>query len=142
MNMKSNGISNTADVLITNETRGSFENFKSNTCHKVKEMGEISFIKEQLCSKEIDTLIDKKWFAEGLYLLAMIDYLSRKNDIPLYGAYNKLRCCKLDRILYPLGIYTMYLVTNDTSVLTNSYENAIPEFKRFNIVESEVENVF
>ena len=68
--------------------RSSFDIFKSNICHLVKDKGELSFIRDMLCSDEVSKLYERKWYAECLYLLAMIDYLSRKNDIPLYNGYN------------------------------------------------------
>lgn len=94
-----------------------------------------------LCSDEISKLYERKWYAECLYLLAMIDYLSRKNDIPLYNGYDKLRTGKLDKVLYPSGIMAMYSLSGDESILIKSFDESIPEFKRFNIVENEIENV-
>ena len=35
----------------------------------------------------------------------------------------------------------MSMVSNDESILTEAFENSIPEFKRFNIIENEVEKV-
>ena len=121
--------------------RSSFDVFKSNVCHLVKGQGELAFIKNVLLSNEPQKLFEKQWYPECLYLVAMVDYLSRKNDIPLYGGYNKLRACKLEKIVYPSSIMMMYLLSKDEKILQDSYNNAIPEFKRFNIVESEVENV-
>ena len=121
--------------------RSSFEIFKCNICHLVKDKGELSFIRDMLCSDEISKLYERKWYAECLYLLAMIDYLSRKNDIPLYNGYDKLRTGKLDKVLYPAGIMAMYSLSGDESILIKSFDESIPEFKRFNIVENEIENV-
>lgn len=121
--------------------RDSFDVFKSNICHRVKDEGELAFIENILLSGEPQKLFEKRWYPESLYLVAMIDYLSRKNDIPLYGGYNKLRACKLEKIVYPSSIMMMYLLSKDKKILQDSYNNAIPEFKRFNIVENEVENV-
>lgn len=121
--------------------RSSFEIFKSNICHLVKDKGELSFIRDMLCSDEVSKLYERKWYAECLYLLAMIDYLSRKNDIPLYNGYDNLRTGKLDKVLYPSGIMAMYSLSGDESILIKSFDESIPEFKRFNIVENEIENV-
>lgn len=121
--------------------RSSFEIFKSNICHLVKDKGELSFIRDMLCSDEVSKLYERRWYAECLYLLAMIDYLSRKNDIPLYNGYDKPRTGKLDKVLYPSGIMAMYSLSGDESILIKSFDESIPEFKRFNIVENEIENV-
>ncbi|MDE7254259.1 MAG: hypothetical protein K2O32_15140 [Acetatifactor sp.] len=129
------------DVIEQDTERDSFEIFKSNICHSVKDMGELDFIREILCSGKVFEYYKKEWYAEALYLLAMVDYLSRKNEIPLYGGYNTLRTHKLQEVVYPAGVITMYLLSKDETILQRSYDNAIPEFKRFNIVENEVENI-
>ena len=109
-----------------NEERLLFETFKSNVCHRVKDKGEINFMIE---------------VPECLYLLGMIDYLSRKNGVPVCKNYEKLRHCKLDRIVYPKGILITSVLMKKPELLQESYDNAIPEFRRFNIVENEVENI-
>ncbi len=121
--------------------RDGFEIFKSNVCHLVKDIGELAFIKETLCSQKVQELYQKEWYAECLYLVAMVDYLSRKNGIPLYNGYDHFRTYKLEQIVYPSSVLMRYLLTDDESILQESFDNAIPEFRRFNIVENEVENV-
>lgn len=121
--------------------RSNFEIFKSNVCHRVKELGDLDFIIETLESNIIRKYFDIEWYPESLYLLAMLDYISRMNDIPICTNYNDIRAGKLAEILYPSGIEIMYEVTKDEKYLIESFENAIPEFKRFNIVENEVRNV-
>ena len=59
--------------------RSSFENFKSTVCHRVKELGDINFIIDTLESQDIRTYYNRKWYPESLYLLAMLDYLSRES---------------------------------------------------------------
>lgn len=122
-------------------SRSSFESFKSTVCHRVKEMGDIDFIMDTLESQEIRTYYDLKWYPESLYLLAMLDYISRENDIPLCDDYDDLRRCKLEKPVYPASIRALVAASNDTSILRNASMTAIPEFKRFNIIENEVRNV-
>lgn len=126
---------------IIHEKRDSFDIFKSNVCHFVKDIGELNFIKEILCSNIPQKLYEKEWFPECLYLVAMIDYLCRKNNLPVYNGYNLFRAYKLNEPLYPSSIYMLYLLTKDESILDDSFDNSIPEFKRFNIVENGVESV-
>ena len=121
--------------------RTSFENFKSSICHRVKELGDIDFIVNTLESQEIREYFDRKWFPESLYLLAMLDYISRENDIPICDEYDDLRTCKLDIPIYPSSLRAMAKVSNSDKVLEEAYVTAIPEFKRFNIIENEVRNV-
>lgn len=123
------------------EIRISFELYKSNVCHQVKEKGDIKFIIDTLESKEIRKLYDKKWYPESLYLLAMLDYISRVNDIPVCADYNDIRKCKLQEVIYPSGVLTAFAISKSEDIKEKAYEEAIPEFRRFNIVESEVRNV-
>jgi len=123
------------------ERRADFELFKSAICHMVKNMGDLDFIVHILESNEIRKYFKMKWYPESFYLLAMVDYLSRENDLPVCREYNDLRKLCLDRILYPSGIIILSFVRKSEQPKIDSFENAIPEFKRFNIVENEVRNV-
>lgn len=122
--------------------RSSFENFKSAVCHRLKELGDIDFIIDTLESREIRDYFDRKWYPESLYLLAMLDYVSRVNDVPLCNDYDDLRRCRLEKPIYPTSILAMSAANaNSDSALKRAEQAAIPEFMRFNIIESEVRNV-
>ena len=121
--------------------RPSFELFKSNTCHMVKDMGDIPFIIQLLETNQIRKLYEKKWYPEALYLLAMLDYLSRENHVPICKNYNDIRTAKLQRPVYPSSVVILCKTLNSDAPKEECYRLAIPEFLRFNIVESEVRNV-
>ena len=121
--------------------RASFETFKSNTCHHVKDMGDVDFMIHVLESDEIRILYEKHWYPEALYLLAMLDYLSRVNEVPICTKYNDIRSRKLKNPIYPVGVLLASEVMNSEDIMKKAEEEAIPEFKRFNIIESEVRNV-
>ena len=123
------------------DIRSSFEIFKSNTCHHVKDMGDLDFIVVVLESDEIRKLYNKHWYPEALYLLAMLDYLSRINEIPLCSKYNDLRMRKLEKPIYPVGVLLNSEVLKSDEPLRIAEKEAIPEFRRFNIIESDVRNV-
>ena len=123
------------------EYRPSFDTFKSNVCHQVHDMGDMDFIIETLETDKIRKLYQKRWYPESLYLLAMVDYLSRENGLPLCGEYNDLRSARLRKPIYPSSVVVMSIAADSDQPKKESYANAIPEFKRFNIVESEVRNV-
>ena len=123
------------------EYRNAFETFKSNTCHHVKDMGDLDFMIQILESDEIRTLFNRHWYPGALYLLAMLDYLSRENNIPLCTRYDDIRAHKLRKPLYPVGVMVTGEVMQSDKPLRMAEENAIPEFRRFNIMESEVRNV-
>lgn len=137
----------TVDLLLENneeksaDYRYSFEVFKSNTCHLVKDLGDIDFIIETLEKDTIRKFYDRQWYRESLYLLAMVDYLSRINSLPVCTNYNDIRCQKLEKPIFPAGIIVSFAATGDENIKKAAMENAIPEFIRFNIVESEVRNV-
>ncbi len=119
-----------------------FELFKSNVCHRVKDDGDIPFIVETLKSGDIQNYYDKKQYPQAFYLLAMVDYLSRENDLPLCNAYSDMRKQKLANPIYPESVLVMAKIMEDDSVIADSLEKSIPEFRKFNIAESEVRNVF
>jgi len=121
--------------------RPDFENFKSAVCHQVKEKGDINFIIDTLESGNIRTYYDRKWFPESLYLLAMLDYLSRENDIPICDEYDDLRDCRLEKTIFPASLLAMSAASEDRKTLEQASASAIPEFRRFNIIESEIRNV-
>ena len=121
--------------------RPSFELFKSNTCHMVKDMGDIPFIIQLLKTNQIRELYEKKWYPEALYLLAMLDYLSRENNVPICTNYNDIRTAKLQRPVYPSSVVILCKTLKSDAPKEECYRAAIPEFLRFNIIESEVRNV-
>lgn len=122
-------------------TRCDFELFKSNVCHKVKELGDVGFIIETLESNDIRNYYEKEWYPESLYLLAMLDYISRMNDVPLCSDYDDLRCVRLSEIIYPASILAVAAATKNDKIKEQAKLEAIPEFLKYNIVESEVRNV-
>ena len=125
----------------SDQKRISFELFKSNVCHRVKELGDITFISQTIESQEIIHYLERRWNPECLYLLAMVDYLSRENHIPLRDEYNELRKLRLRETLYPSGILVLYAAFKDKSIIEEAFQEAIPEFLRFNIIESDIRNV-
>ncbi len=95
-----------------------FEIYKSNICHLVKDKGDIDFIIDSLKENQIRTYWERQWYRESFYLLAMVDYLSRENELPLCNDYEDIRNCKLSEPLYPKDII---LATKlDDAVITAS----------------------
>lgn len=123
------------------DKRIDFEVFKSNTCHRLKELGDTEFVIELLEEDSIRKYYNKKWYPESLYLLAMLDYVSRENDIPICTQYDDMRNLKLKTILFPASVLVASKVAKNDELKHRAIIEAIPEFMRFNIVESEVRNV-
>lgn len=127
----------------TGETssRIDFELFKSNVCHRLKEKGDIDFIIDLLEKDEITEYYKRKRYPECLYLLAMLDYISRVNDVPICNRYEELRHLKLKDPLFPASILILANVNNDNTIKEEALAYSIPEFMRFNIVENYIRDV-
>ncbi|MCL2443875.1 MAG: hypothetical protein FWD13_10495 [Treponema sp.] len=124
------------------EYRQDFEIFKSNICHSVKRMGDIKFLISVLKSNKIQVLFKKEWYLECFYLLAMVDFLSRENNIPICIEYDYIRKNKLEKPVFSSGIITKCIVFKDEAPKLKSITEAIPEFKHFNIMEADIRNVY
>ena len=71
----------------------------------------------------------------------MLDYASRENGVPLCRDYDELRKMKLTSAVFPASVISAAAVSKNEAVKERAFREAIPEFKRFNIVENEVRNV-
>ena len=123
------------------EKRCSFELFKSNVCHWLKEEGDIDFLIQVLESDLIRKYYNRKWYLESFYLLGMLDYISRINDVPMCSEYDDLRQQRMQEIVYPVGVLLTARGLGDESIKEQALKEAIPEILRFNIVESDIRNV-
>lgn len=123
------------------EKRCDFELFKSNVCHWLKEEGDIDFLIQVLESDLIRKYYNRKWYLESFYLLGMLDYISRINDVPMCSEYDDLRQQRMQEIVYPVGVLLTARVLRDESIKEQVLKEAIPEILKFNIVESDIRNV-
>lgn len=126
----------------TVETRSDFEIFKSNVCHRIKDVTGIDFIIDTIKADTIRKYWNKQWYPEAFYLLAALDYLSRINEIPLCNQYDDIRSHSLKEPLYPRDVQMESKLFGSSERLEKCRVAAIPEFARFNIMESEIENVY
>ena len=130
------------DLADMTEPRDSFENFKSNICHELKLLGDIGFIVKYLKNNDVFNFYKRKWMPECLYLLSMIDYVSRINNIPLAKEYRHIRTLRLKDILYPESIIIASEILKSNKPKEIAVKDCIPEFRRHNIIENEVRNVY
>ena len=72
-------------------SHASLKAFKNETSKRVQEMGDLEFIIAVLRADEIRELYDREQYQEACYLLAMIDSMSRENDIPISDRYDDIR---------------------------------------------------
>lgn len=123
----------------TKITAQRFETFKDNVKHAVRREGQLGFIEKTLLSGKIQEYWDCGSDLYALYLLAMTDYLSRLNDIPLYDGYDGLRRYRMKKKIYPASIRLHSEISGDS--MDGLTQDAIPEFLEYNIVEGDIFNV-
>lgn len=124
------------------KARKDFEIYKSEICQRLKAEGDLVFIKRINSSKKIEELYKKKWYPECLYLLAMLDYICRENNIELNNKYDNIRKNKLKEPLLPKSVEVYRDVMKDDSIVEKAIKSAIPEFLKYNIVEGDIRNVY
>ena len=118
-----------------------FDVFKSNVCHNLRILGDICFINEILENETIEKYFLEKKYANSLYLLAIVDYLCRVNNIVPPEKFCKMRTLKFKKPILPKSVMLeSYLSTNEP-IIQMAIENSIPEFIRFNIVEGDIRDV-
>lgn len=127
--------------MVNTNSRIDFDLFKSNVCHRLKELGDTEFLIDLLESGIIRRYYEKQWYPEALYLLAMLDYVSRINEVALCTDYDDLRSKKLRETIFPSSIIAQSLVIGDETIKSKAIEESIPEFIRFNIVEKDIRDV-
>jgi transcriptional regulator with XRE-family HTH domain len=88
---KTLGVSIESLIADAIDYRTDMESYKREIDLRVKNMGSLRFIIDALESDEIRRLYDKGQQSESMYLLAMLDYLSIENDLPVCADYAELR---------------------------------------------------
>ena len=116
-----------------------FDLFKSDTLQRLKTTDEIMFVTKTIESNSINDYYFQKKYAKSLYLLSLIDYLSKKNNIPLCKKYDRIREYKCEKIYVSKSIYL--LLTMKQTKVTDIFKSAIKEFMKHNIIESEIDEV-
>lgn len=115
-----------------------FEIFKSNTCHTVKRLGNKGFIDEIVNKEYIEIYWNNKNRLCACYLLAMIDYLCRLENLPLIEKFDCIRGYRLPKLVYP---YSFNFINNE-ELLDSALAKAIPEFYRHGLVVGDIFNVY
>ena len=121
--------------------RKNFEWFKSEVCHKLKFLGDKKFVIKLVEKDYISIFWEMEWYAESLYLLAMLDILSKKYNAPLCTRYDYYRTQKLKNILFPLDILLKSEISPSFNWKEEILKDCNPEFLKYNIVEGEIYDV-
>lgn len=118
-----------------------FDLFRSHIQHLYHDLKAEKFIDYIEKNNLIEKYFQKNWLEETLYLVAMIKYVKRINKFSVINKYEHYSNFKLSEPLYPKSIILKSTLNQDKTILDLSYKNSIVEFKQFNIVENEIENV-
>lgn len=122
--------------------RTSFETFKNQVRHEVKDLGDVRFIEKVNTDDSILKYWYLEWFCEAFYLLAMIDYLCRMNNMQIVSKYDNIRQYSLPETVFPVDIKLAAEMSKDLDLRTKAVNESLPEFIRFNIVEKEIRDVY
>ena len=117
----------------------SFDLFKSNICHELKNLGDLDFLKKYLINNEIVKLYKDKEYPKSLYLLSLVDYLSKENNIPLASEYDEIRNKRLNKIYVSKSLYL--LLKSRIVKVSDVLKECLHDFLKHNIVEAEIRNV-
>ena len=124
------------ELLMLCDKNYSFSLFRGEQCHLVKRMGEVDYVINMLENSRIEQYWKLDMKAEAFYLVAMLDYLSRRNDLPRCEEYNEIRKYKLSKRIFPADTDISEKLLGKNSH-KDALERAIPEFLEYNIVECE-----
>ncbi|MCC8045727.1 MAG: hypothetical protein LIP12_09540 [Clostridiales bacterium] len=123
---------------MADEKHRDFMNFRSNVSHSLVHKGDIQFMIDLLESDDIRKYWDIGYTFESLYLLATLDYLSRKNDIEICTNYNDIRCHKFEKYIFPTGILLKDSLFPEQNLKQKAIDECIPEFLEHGIIEKEL----
>ncbi|MBR1849434.1 MAG: hypothetical protein IJ791_09420 [Lachnospiraceae bacterium] len=125
------------EMLTLCDRNYTFALFRGEQCNLVRRLGEIDYIVDLVEKRKIDYYWKLDMKMEAFYLLAMLDYLSNRNNLPRCTDYEEIRKNRLLNPVYPTDTeLTEKLLDKD--IRQKMLAKAIPEFLAFNIVESEV----
>lgn len=113
-----------------------FDLFRGNVCHELVELGDVEFLKKHLKEDSVRYYFDEEMLFESLYLLSMIDYLCKKNNLPIPNEYDDIRQFKLEKLYVPQSVYL--LLKTKSIKMSSLYSEAIDTFLLHNILEADI----
>lgn len=111
--------------------------FRSNECHKLKELGWYEYLRVTLTERRAEKFMEEKEYFSGLYVIAMVDYLCRLHHLSLYEGYGEYRKYQLRYMAYPAAYSFAPQYIKEKMI-----KESIPEFYNFNIIEGNVFDVW
>lgn len=104
-----------------------FQTFRNNLHHQIRK-GDLAFLLKTIESNDVSYYIRHEDYLKALYLVATVDYLSRKNQLPLCDKYEDVRHMKLKQPYF----------VGDSAFMPSSRNDCIPEFVDHNIYEGDL----
>lgn len=126
------------DLVLLCDRDYTFAWFRSEQCHLARRKGELDYLIDVIESREIDRYWRLSMYAEAMYEVGMIDYISRRNHLPRCENYNNIRQFRLDRAAYPADVRLQQELLGDAEAYSRADAGAIEEFRNFNIIEGEI----
>lgn len=117
----------------------SFDLFKSNVCHELKELGDKEFLKKHLSNNTVINLYKEDKTLEALYLIAMLDFICNQYHLPIVEQYEEIRIFKMTKLIVPKSVYL--LLKSKSIKITNLFNECIDEFLSHNIMEANIYDV-
>lgn len=111
------------------EMQPSFLNFRSSLHHKIKD-DERETILYIIASNMINDYMSHGNYVKGLYSLATLDYLCKKNNISIISDYDEYRTMSLKEPFYTNTLIKE--ISNDSEMCF------IPEYAKYNIYEGDL----
>lgn len=104
-----------------------FQTFRNKLHHRLVKEDELDIVVEFLENKSIDYFYKRQDYLKALYLLSLVDYVLKKNDLPMCAEYAEIRSLKLKEPYY-VG----------DSVYEKRVDDCIEEFAKHNIYEGDL----
>ena len=117
-----------------------FDIFKSSVAQELKNTSDKEFLVKYLTSDVINHYYSSNDYLKALYLVSMVDYLCKKNNLPLANKFDEIRKKKIKTLYVPESVYL--LLSSNMTNISQIVKESNPEFLKHNIVEAEIEKVY
>lgn len=118
-----------------------YTTYTSELCHALKYMGDYNFVNNILAMVDIEKLLHSGRKKHALYTIAMIDYISKENNIPIKRELENYRKMKMETLSFSSGVEMYTKIVKNDDMKNRALSFAIKEFLTYNIVETSVRNV-
>lgn len=104
-----------------------FQTFRNNLHHDIKR-NDLQTVLGIIEHEDVEYYRLHGDYIKMLYLVATVDYISKKHEIPLCDKYDEIRNMKLEEPFF----------VGDSAFLNKGVDSGIEEFAKYNIVEGDL----